>query len=148
MNVTHAWQLFSKYIFFLPFGIFASNVAYRQKNKCTIGIHGQSQCKSHRDRGAWMYVLSADEVWYSFRCLKRNFASVLENTYAFKIASVGLTEASAPVWRHCICKTWRPLLVAILMMTSMNSKMVSKLHPKNKPMLPPISPKNIQEAEL
>ena len=93
-------------------------------------------------------VLSADEVWYGFRCLKRNFASVLENTYAFKIASVGLTEASAPVWRHCICKTWRPLLVAILMMTSMNSKMVSKLHPKNKPMLPPISPKSIQEAEL
>lgn len=42
-------------------------------------------------------VLSADEVWYGFRCLKRNFASVLENTYAFKIASVGLTEASAPV---------------------------------------------------
>ena len=42
-------------------------------------------------------VLSAEEVWYSFRGLKRNFASVLENTYAFKIASVGLTEASAPV---------------------------------------------------
>ena len=63
-----------------------------QKNKCKIGIYGQSQYKSHRDRES-----SPSRVCYGFRCLKRKFASVLENTYAFKIASVGLTEASAPV---------------------------------------------------
>ena len=58
-----------------------------QKNKCKIGIYGQSQYKSHRDRGACTYCPQ----------MKSGIAFVVENTYAFKIASVGLTEASAPV---------------------------------------------------